>query len=77
MLPFDGRLFSLKLGQCEFAKQRGGKMSVVYACQTHGGQGKLVVEPGTILPAVIIEWHENGKVVRLSEADVDVFCADG
>src|SRR6266403_3056711 len=25
MLPFDGRLFSLKLGQCEFAKQRGGK----------------------------------------------------
>ena len=58
-------------------QERGGKMSVVYVCQTRGGQGNLVVEPGTILPAVMSEWHENGKVVRLPEADVEVFCADG
>jgi hypothetical protein len=54
-------------------RQGAGKTSVVYSCQTRTGLGKLLVEPGSALPALTIEWHENGKVLRLMEADVEVF----
>jgi hypothetical protein len=54
-------------------QELGGKTSVVYACHSRIGSGRLVVKPKDAFPAVTIEWHADGTVVGLWEADVEVF----
>jgi hypothetical protein len=54
-------------------REGGGKASVVYGCQGLADKGELMVGPGPVSPVVNIEWHGKANIVRLSEADVEVF----
>jgi hypothetical protein len=54
-----------------------GRATVVYSCQGGTGLGLLVVALVDNAPALDIVWQEGAEVMRLLDADVEVFSSQG
>jgi hypothetical protein len=54
-------------------RHESGRATVVYSCQGGRGLGQLVVELADNAPTLDVFWQEGAEVVRLSDADVEVY----
>ena len=54
-------------------RHRDAGVSLVYSCEAVTGLGRLIVESANAASGLTIFWHEGAEVIRLLEADVEVF----
>jgi hypothetical protein len=81
--PSAGRLLRLRPPCClhvygQYAEiveraEPNGTLAVVYGCRTRAGSGTLMVRLDSATANAVVEWHQDGRTVRLLAEDVEVF----